>query len=95
MKNKTTKKITLESISESINDLAMATAKGFDSVDNRFDELETRLTSKINSVEKTLSAQIVGLDNKVDDLAFHKVRDEVHALTRRMTKMETKIGMKS
>ena len=103
MKNKTIK-ITLKSISESINDLALAAAKGFESVDKRFESIDKHfesvdkrfdnLESKMKNVEKTLSAQIVGLDNKIDDLNFHKVRDEVYVLTQRVAKVETKVRTK-
>jgi hypothetical protein len=98
MKNKTAKKVTLESISnsiklmaESINDLALATAKGFDEVNKRMDNFDL----KIDHVEKTLSGKISGIDIRIDDLAFNRAtKDEVYLLTKRMVKVEAKVGIK-
>ncbi len=107
MKNKTTKKkVTLERIADSItkldikidekiDELAMATAKGFKDVEerlsNKIDGVGTNFNFKINSVEKTLNKKIDGLDSKIDDLNFHKVRDEVFFLTQRVVKVERKV----
>lgn len=96
MKNKTPKNVTLESISESINDLALATAKGFESVDKRFGELETKLDKKIDNIERTLSGKIEGVDRRIDDLAFNRAtKDEVYLLTKRIVRVESKVGIKS
>ena len=90
---------------DKIDELALAIARGFASVDKKFEDLETRLGTKIDGVDerlskrigdldKNLSAQIIGLDDKIKDLNFHKVRDEVSVLDKRVSRIEVKIGTK-
>jgi hypothetical protein len=99
-----------EKIDQKIDELAIFTANGFKDIEERLsnkiggveinlnakiDGVEENLNTRISRVEKNLSAQIVGLDNKIDDLNFHKVRDEVYVLTQRVVKVETKVGIKT
>jgi uncharacterized protein YoxC len=106
MKKQTpTKKVTLESIANSIDDLATATARGLkdveerlskriDGVDERLDGVETKvenLGAKVDHMGRDLGGRIESLNAKFDDLNFHKVRDEVFFLGKRVTKIESKV----
>jgi hypothetical protein len=98
MKKTISKKITLESIVNSINDLAIATAKGFanvdkrfESIDERFDGIDVRIDNidvRIDNMRKDLGGRIDSLDAKIGDLNFHKVRDDMFFLTKRVDKLE-------
>jgi tetrahydromethanopterin S-methyltransferase subunit G len=89
-------------IDEKIDELAISTANGFNAVNKRIDDLDEKFTRRTDNVEirirgmnAELSTKIAGLDNKIDDLAFHKVRDEVYSLTKRVSVLETKVGVKN
>jgi len=109
MKNKTTKEVTLETIANSIakmesridgkiEDLALATAKGFEEVNKKFEEVNKKfeeVNKKLDYTERTLSGKISGVDRRIDDLAFNRAtKDEVYLLTKRVTRIEEKIGVK-
>jgi hypothetical protein len=121
------KKVTLETIADSIgkldvglkrldrkiddkiDELAISTANGFrdleirltkkiDTVDIRVNAVEVKvenLGAKLDHTRKDLGTRIDGLDAKIGDLNFHKVRDEVFLLTKRVGKIENKVGMKA
>lgn len=98
MTSKPTKKkvkVTLESIAQSINDLAIATAKGFEETNRKIGDGDDRLFKEIKDVEKTLTAKIGGLDQKIEDSNFHKTRDEVYSIEKRVSKIELEVGIKA
>ena len=71
-------------LDEKIDQLAVATARGFEEVNER-----------INNTERTLSGKIEGIDKRIDDLALNMAnKDEVYHLTQRMDKVERKINIK-
>lgn len=98
MKNNTTKKITLETIAnsiirlnanlskkidEKIEDLALSSAKGFQEVNEKIDSSERKLISQIN-----------GLENRIDDLALNRVKyEDFDPLKNRVLKIENKLNL--
>ena len=78
-------------IDEKIDSLAMATAKGFESVDKRFNELD----KKVDHVERTLSGKIDRVDRRIDDLAINRAtKKEFYEFTQRVVKIETNAGIR-
>jgi septal ring factor EnvC (AmiA/AmiB activator) len=80
-------KVTLDTIQQSIESLAIATAKGFSSVNNRLDRVETDIVEiKTDIVEmksdiveiKTditgIKQRLTGLDNRLDNFIDHERR---------------------
>ena len=70
-----------------IDKLAVMVAKGFDSIDNKFESIEKRMATKedIKNLEKRLEKKIDNVENKlegtnkrIDDLAIHRVKYEDH-----------------
>jgi len=96
-------------IDDKIDELAISTANGFrdlemrltkkiDAVDIRVNSVEIKvdnLEAKLDHTAKNLNTKVDSLDAKIDDLNFYKVRDEVFFLNKRVTKVETKIGIKA
>jgi hypothetical protein len=92
------------STANGFRDLEIRLTKKIDVVDIRVSGVDTRLDfvekkvdhldKKITGVETNLGKKIDGLDMKINDLNFHKVRDDVFFLGKRMDKIESKVGMK-
>ena len=83
-------------IDDKIEELAILTAKGFKSVDLKFNDLENKLNAKIDFVERSLSGKIDGVDRRIDDLAITKsTRGEYQILSKRLDQVEAKVGIKA
>ena len=95
----------LNSLSQTVDKLAISTAKGFDGVntelkeigerltgvEGKIEEVEEKLTNKINGVEERLSSKIDGLDRRMDDLSLNRVKyEDFDKLKLRVDKMESK-----
>ena len=83
----------------SMDDLAIMIGRGFEDVNNRFGELDSRLSRKIDSldnkidaVEEKLLRRIDGLSNRIDDLSLNRAtREELKILSIRVEKVEKKV----
>lgn len=68
-----------------IDNLAVSTAKGFESVDKKFEIVGNKLDG--------LQNQVGGVNNRIDDLALNRAtKDEIYHLGLRVSKIESKIG---
>src|SRR3989338_10813316 len=72
-------------IEKKIDGLAISTAKGFESVDKRFEDIEKKMATKDdikNMATKTdiegLKDQIQGVNNRIDDFVDTRVKYEDH-----------------
>ena len=83
------------------DELAQMVAKGFDGVDERFNEVEKKMATKddIKKLDKKLSKKIDGvegrlggLERRIDDIATNKVSyDEFGKIKVRVEKVEEKV----
>ena len=66
MDAKEKKEATLETLAESIDNLAIMTAKGFESVDKRFDKVEGRM-DKLETEMQGIKTEMQGLRSSVNN----------------------------
>jgi uncharacterized coiled-coil protein SlyX len=98
--NKLTKKV--DNLETNVDELAISTANGFRDIEIRLtkkiDEVDIRVNgveTKLDHTAKALNSKVDSLDAKISDLNFHKVRNEVFFINKRVTKIESKVGMKA
>jgi hypothetical protein len=65
-------------IENSIDEFADIVAKGFEGVDRRFDEMDRKFTERIDSLEKKVDLNHIGLSNQLDYVLLHYTRREEH-----------------
>ncbi len=81
-------------IETKIDELAISTAKGFESVDKRFDSVEKRLVSVEEEI-KGVKNQLGGTNKRIDDYAETKVaKIEYKDLSNRVGFVEKKLEIK-
>jgi tetrahydromethanopterin S-methyltransferase subunit G len=84
------KKVTIENVAESVDDLAKIVKKGFDGVDKRFDKIEKRLVGVDGRFDR--------LEKSVDEIkmkmAYVAWQIDMKEVMERLAKVEKKVGIK-
>src|SRR3989344_4754207 len=74
---------------DSQEELAMMVKRGFDAVDQRFEEVEKKFDDKIDNMESRFNQKIDGLTNRIDDLSLNRAtREQFLLLDHRVGRIE-------